>query len=82
MKWITRFTMTIPMLLLPPPRLGPKGSWKIGGQALSKKVPLTVLNSRNRARYTFAPGGSATPPGGKISGMSRRATPIRMSAIP
>ena len=33
-------------------------------------------------RYTFASGGSATPPGGKNSGISRRATPIRLSAIP
>ncbi len=36
----------------------------------------------NRTRYTFASGGSATPSGGKTSGMSRRATPIRLSAIP
>ena len=32
--------------------------------------------------YTFASGGSATPPGGKHSGTSSRATPIRLSAIP
>src|ERR1035437_6541597 len=31
------FTMTILLFLLPPPSLGPEGSWKIGGPALSKK---------------------------------------------
>ncbi len=41
-----------------------------------------VLTSPNRARYTFPSGGSATPSGGRWSGRSRRATPIRLSAIP
>ena len=36
----------------------------------------------DRSRHTFASGESATPPGGKKSGRSRRATPIRSSAIP
>src|ERR1039457_312529 len=47
-----------------------------------EEVSFTVLNSQNRARYTFAPGGSAAPPVGTKSGTSRRATPIRLSAIP
>src|ERR1022692_2294587 len=36
-----------------------------------------TLNSRNQTRYTLASGELATPPGGKTSGTSRRATPIR-----
>jgi hypothetical protein len=36
----------------------------------------------NRTHHTFASGESATLSGGKTSGMSRRATPIRLSAIP
>lgn len=47
-----------------------------------KEVSFTVFNYQNQARYTFASGGSATPPCGKKSGISRRATPIRLSAIP
>ena len=34
------------------------------------------------ARYTIPSGGSATPPGRANAGRSRRATPIRLSAIP
>ncbi len=44
---------------------------------------FTVLKVHNSgAYYTFVSGGSATPPGGKNSGKSRRATPIRSWAIP
>jgi xylulose-5-phosphate/fructose-6-phosphate phosphoketolase len=32
--------------------------------------------------YTFASGGSASPSSGRVSGKSKRATPIRKSAIP
>ena len=40
------------------------------------------LLSRNWERYTFACGGSTNRSGGRHSGTSRRATPIRLSAIP
>ena len=40
------------------------------------------LFSDSQTGYTVVSGESATPSGGKTSGMSRRATPIRLSAIP
>ncbi len=44
---------------------------------------LRLLRRRNsRFRHTFASGGSAIPSDGRKSGRSRRATPIRLSAIP
>ena len=54
-------------------------------RSLSGNLPCQwrkYFNSRNQACYTFVSGGSATLPGGRISGKSRRATPIRLSAIP
>ena len=69
-------------------RLGFRGLglrfWSLGlvGICFHNVCPFTVSNLRNRARYTFASGGSAAPPGGRESGKSRRATPIRLSAIP
>jgi hypothetical protein len=42
----------------------------------------SIWNSQIQSHHTFASGESATPSGGKTSGMSRRATPIRLSAIP
>ena len=50
------------------------------GETGSSDNPL--VSGASQARYTFASGGSATPPGGRRSGKSRRATPIRLSAIP
>ncbi len=50
--------------------------------AVGFMMPILVFCFLAIERYTFASGGSAIPPGGKNSGTSRRATPMRLSAIP
>ena len=41
-----------------------------------------LLRFHLQVRYTFPCGSAVTPPAGRESGKSRRATPIRLSAIP
>lgn len=49
----------------------------------SPKTDFGTLKELHKCRsYTVAPGGSAPPAVGRNSGRSRRATPIRSSAIP
>jgi len=47
------------------------------------RVFVTRVNGHcSTASYTFPFGWAVTPPNGSDSGKSRRATPIRLSAIP
>jgi hypothetical protein len=43
---------------------------------------IAKYEKERESDHLLASGESATPSGGKTSGMSRRATPIRLSAIP
>jgi hypothetical protein len=56
-------------------------SAQIHSGEITSRVTFVSIPSISR-RYTFASIGSATASAGKNSGTSRRATPIRLSAIP
>ncbi len=57
---------------------------RAGKQQAANRPPISVefLIPQLPAIYTFASGASATASAGICSGKSRRATPIRLSAIP